>query len=510
MAHMNGNRFLGFKRRLAAAATALISLAPKADAAGSVQTTRDGGEIPNSPRADALGYAALTGAARSLVSLATKTEVDGAISRGEIPDWRRTAALGYAVIIFTFGILGGWSAVAKLDSAIIAQGLVTVETNRKTVQHFEGGIVREILVREGERVAQGNVLFRLDTTQSQANFDNQRAQLDYNLAVEARLLAERDGADAITFPDELKARSDEPHVAGAMADQRNQFTERRASVSGQVGVLQSKVDQYKNEIDGLNAERTASQSQLDLIAQELKDLHYLLEKNLVAKTRVLSLEREKSKTEGVIGHTTAEIAKAENNVHETQLQMRQLREKFLEDVAGAILEVHQKASELRQKLTMATDVLKRVEVLAPKSGVVQNLRVFTIGGVLKAGEPLLDIVPERDELIIQAHVSPLDIDKVAPGMDAEIRLPSFHGELLPVMTGRIDSVSRDRLMDEQAKEPYFLAQILVDDKSVPADVRRRLTAGMPAEIILPTGERTVLQYLVGPLQNRMRGAMREK
>jgi len=142
--------------------------------------------------------------------------------------------------------------------------------------------------------------------------------------------------------------------------------------------------------------------------------------------------------------------------------------------------------------------------------VVQNLKVFTLGAVLKAGEPLLDIVPERDDLIIQAHVSPLDIDKVAAGMHAEIRLPSFHGDMLPIMTGRIASVSRDRMLDEQAKEPYFLAQVLVDDPSIPADVRGRLTAGMPAEIVLPTGERTVLQYLVGPLQNRMRGALRER
>jgi HlyD family type I secretion membrane fusion protein len=447
----------------------------------------------------------LPAAAKSIASAAIRPD-----EHREIPDWRRAAAFGYAVIIFTFGILGGWSAVAKLDSAIIAQGLVTVESNRKTVQHFEGGIVREILVHEGQHVMQGDVLFRLDTTQSQANFDNQRAQLDYNLAAEARLVAERDGADTITFPSELAARGNEAQVARAMADQRNQFAERRASLAGQVSVLQSKLDQYKNEIDGLTAERTASQNQLELIGQELKDLLYLQDKNLVSKSRVLSLEREKSKTEGTIGHTTAEIAKAENNIHETQLQIRQLREKFLEDVAGAILEVRQKASELRQKLTTATDVLKRIEVTAPKSGEVQNLKVFTLGAVLKAGEPLLDIVPERDDLIVQAHVSPLDIDKVAAGMHAEIRLPSFHGDLLPIMTGRIASVSRDRMLDEQAKEPYFLAQVLVDDPSIPAFVRGRLTAGMPAEIVLPTGERTVLQYLVGPLQNRMRGALRER
>lgn len=425
-------------------------------------------------------------------------------------DWRRTAAFGYAVIVFTFVVLGGWAAVAKLDSAVVAQGVIAVESNRKTVQHLEGGIIREILVREGQRISQGDVLFRLDTTQSRANYESQRSQLDYNLATEARLLAERSGAATITFPDELVARSTEPYVASAMADQSQQFAERRASLSGQVALLQSKADQTKNIIEGLVVERQASVSQLSTIGEELRDLHSLLDKSLVSKSRVLALERERSRTEGIIGHTTAEIARSETSIHESELQIWQLRQKFLEDVAGAILEVRQKATELRQKVTMTKDVLKRFEVLAPRSGVVQNLRVFTVDGVIKPGEALLDLVPERDSLIIQLHVSPLDIDKVTTGQHAEIRLPSFHGENLPLMAGRVSSVSRDRMMDELIKQPFFLVQVVVDDDSIPRFVRERLTAGMPADVILPTGERTVLGYLVSPLQARMRGAMRER
>jgi len=439
---------------------------------------------------------------------ASSVLTDAATENDDILDWRRPARFGYWVVFLAFGVLGGWSAMAKIDSAVLAQGVVAVESNRKTVQHFEGGIIREILVHEGDRVQQGQILFRLDTTQSQANFEAQRDQLEYNLAIEARLVAERDGLGSVTFPDELLQRKDDSYVGSAMADQLKQFAERRSSISGQIDVLQAKIAQYKNESDGLTAERKSNEEQLTLIDQELADLQYLLAKNLVPKSRVLTLERERSRTEGSIGHDTAEIAKTENGIREAELQVKQLRQKFQEEVAGAILEVRQKIAELRQKVTMAKDVLRRIEVIAPRSGVVQNLKVFTLGGVVKSGEPLLDIVPERDNLIVQAHISPLDIDKIAPRMHAEIRFPSFHGDILPIINGSIESVSRDRMVDD-SKQPFFLAQINVDEQSVPDFVRERLTAGMPTDVVVPTGERTVLQYLIRPLQNRVRGAMRE-
>jgi HlyD family type I secretion membrane fusion protein len=446
--------------------------------------------------------------AQPAVDAESPMPIDAAHEQEGVFDWRRPARFGYAVVFLAFGVLGGWSAVAKLDSAVLAQGVIALESNRKTVQHFEGGIVREINVHEGDRVQQGQVLFRLDTTQSQANFDSQRNQLDYNLAIEARLIAEREGAESIIFPDDLLAGKDDPYVASAMSDQVKQFVERRNSLSGQTDVLEAKIDQYKNQIDGLMAERKSSEEQLALIDQELSGLQYLLAKSLVPKTRVLTLERERSRIDGAIGHDSAEIAKTENSIQEAQLQVRELRQKFQEQIAGAILEVRQKIAELRQKVTMARDVLRRIEVNAPRAGVVQNLKVFTLGGVVKSGEPLLYSAPEHDNLIIQAHISPLEIDKIAPGMHAEIRFPSFHGDILPIMSGSIESVSRDHMMDD-SKQPYFLAQINVDEQSVPDYVRERLTAGMPADIVVPTGERTVLQYLTRPLQSRLRNTMRE-
>ena len=425
-----------------------------------------------------------------------------------IPDWRVPAIAGYAVITFTFVVLGGWSALAKLDAAVTAQGVVSAETNRKTVQHLEGGIVREILVREGQHVEAGQVLFRLDLTQPKAGYELQRNQLDSAVAQEARLTAERDGKEEIAFPAELLGRKDDPNVKQAIADQVAQFRERSGSLKGQVQILEAKVDQYNSEIEGLRQERNGTTGQLKFVDEELVDVHYLFERQLTQKSRLMALEREKSRLEGVIGRSNADEAKAQNGISEARLQMGQLRQKFQEDVATAMQETRQKINDLREKTRVAQDVLSRVDIVSPSTGVVQNLRVFTTGGVVKPGEPMVDVVPERDALIVQAHVQTHDTENLRPGMQAEIRFSSFQTRILPIIMGRVESISRDRMTDEQTKQPYFLAQIVAED--IPEFIKERLSAGMPADIIFPTGERTVLDYLVRPLKDRMRGVMREK
>ncbi len=425
-----------------------------------------------------------------------------------IRDWKHPAAIGYAIITFTFVVLGGWSAIAKLDSAVTAPGFIAEENSRKSIQHLEGGIIKEILVREGQHVAAGQVLFRMDPTQAQASFDLQEIQVDALLAQEARLVAERDRATAIVWPEEIKARSDQPTVKQAIADQTKQFVDRQASLHGQINVLQSKIEQYKTEIEGLRLERDATKRQLEYIVQELTDLQYLLSENLVQKSRVLALEREKSRLEGVIGRSMTDEAKAENGIGETKLQIGQVQNKFDEELAGSILEVRQKINDAREKIRVARDVVHRIDVTAPVSGTVQNLKVFTIGGVIKPGEVLLEVVPDQDALIVQAHVSPHDMDRMSPGMQAQVRFTSFKSNILPVILGRVESVSRDRLFDETTRQPYFLAQVVVDD--IPTELRDRLVAGMPADLVFPTGERTVLNYLVRPMQDRMNSAFRER
>jgi HlyD family type I secretion membrane fusion protein len=273
-------------------------------------------------------------------------------------------------------------------------------------------------------------------------------------------------------------------------------------------VLQNKIDQFKTEIQGLLVQRAATQKQLDFIVQELNDLDYLLSQNLVQKSRVFALQREKSRLEGVIGQSIADEAKAETGIGEANLQIQQVRNKFSEEVASSISEVRQKINDAREKIHVARDVFHRLDVPAPVAGTVQNLKIFTVGGVIRPGEVLLEVVPDHDRLIVQAHVSPQDINRMWPGMRAEVRFTSFKASTLPIVTGRVESVSRDRMVDEGTKTPYFLAQVIVDD--IPQELREQLVAGMPAELLFPTGERTVLNYLVRPLEDRIHGAMRER
>jgi HlyD family type I secretion membrane fusion protein len=295
----------------------------------------------------------------------------------------------------------------------------------------------------------------------------------------------------------------------AVADQQKQFAERRDSLTSQISILESRAQQFQTEIEGLQREKAATERQLQFIREELSDLHKLLERNLVQKSRVLALEREQSRLEGMIGRSIADASKAANSIGETNLQIKQLRQKFLEEVNTSILETRQKIAELAEKGKVARDVLRRVDILAPRTGEVQNLHVTTIGGVIRAGEPLLDIVPENEALIIQAQISPNDVEAVRPGMRADVRFPSFHTKVLPVIFGKITSVSKDRLTDEQSKQPYFLARIAIADHDIPKEISGDLSAGMPAEVMVPTGERTVASYLVRPLENRFRKALRE-
>jgi membrane fusion protein, type I secretion system len=426
----------------------------------------------------------------------------------KVPDWKRPALLGYVLIVFTFVVLGGWSAVAKLDGAVVAPGTVAVESNRKTVQHYEGGIISDILVREGDRVQMGQVLYKLDPTQARANLDLQQNQLFAAMAQEARLMAERDGVDEIQFPSALLDHRGSPTVERAMSDQTKEFADRKASLHGQIDLLESKIEQSKIEIKGLLAEQEGTKGQLGFIEDELKDVTGLLEKQLVPKSRVLALQREQSRLDGVNGRSIAEQAKAQNTISESDLQIRQLHQKVNEEVSNQILEVRQKIADQTQRVSVAKDVFRRLDVLAPVSGTVQNVRVFTVGGVIRAGDPLLDIVPANDSFIIQAHVAPQDMESVVPGMPAEVHFAAFRTSVLPLILGKVESVSHDRLLDDATKQPYFLVQVKVE--KIPPEVAEKLMAGMPAELILPTGERTALDYLVRPLKDRMRSALREK
>lgn len=427
-----------------------------------------------------------------------------------VASWKRPALIGYAVIAITFGVMGSWSAMARLDRAVVAPGTVTIESSRKTIQHLEGGLVNDIRVKEGQQVKEGDVLLRLSPLQAKANADLVRNQLEAAIVLDARLSAELNKRPEITLPPEIQQRvAVSPELSKVVEDQQIQFRERRASLTGQEGLYEAKIAQLATEKDGIAVEKASVEKQVAFINEELVGLRELREKNLIPISRALAMERERTRLEGIIGRSVADTAKAENGISEARLQIAQLRQKFQEEVSAQLLETRQKINDLREKASVANDILSRQDILAPKSGTIQNLKVFTLGQVVRPGEPMMEIVPEDEKLVIHAQLPTTEIEHVHEGMTAEIRFPAFHSRRIPVILGSLDRVSKDRLVDEASKQPYFLGIVSLDKVQVPEEYRGKVIAGMPAEIIIPTGERTAFSYMVSPLTDSLRRSFRE-
>jgi len=424
-------------------------------------------------------------------------------------NYKGVARIGYAVIAIMF--LGlGWAAFAPLDSSVRAGGVVTAEGNRKTIQHLEGGMLRKILVHEGQRVKAGQVLFELDATQANAAAGITKNQYVALMAMEARLLAERDQRPTISFPAELTRQRTDPMVARAITDEQSQFLERRQTIQGQTDLMNAQRDQYQSEIDGIERQTQGLKDQLGFIEDELTDLRKIYDKGLVPRPRLLALEREQASLSGSIGRLTADRAKAVQGAAETQLKIRQIKQQFFQEVSQSITETRVKLAEVTEREVVASDAQRRINVVSPVNGTAQNLRFYTEGAVVRAAEPLVDIAPDDEAFVIQAHFAPTDVDNIYPGMVTEVRLPAFHAREIPILNGKIVSISRDRLSDPEGKTVYFLAIVQVDVKQLPKQFRAKVTAGMPAEVVVPTGERTVLPYLFSPLRDALRSAMREE
>jgi membrane fusion protein, S-layer protein transport system len=346
-------------------------------------------------------------------------------------DWKQPIIVGFVVIAAAFGIFGGWSALARLDAAAVAAGVVTVESNRKTVQHLEGGIVSAILARDGDRVSQGDLLLRLDPTRAEASAELYRSQLAAARAAEARLVAERDSRDSLILPREVMERQSDPIVAEAIADQLRQFQARRDTLQRQVDVMDAQMLQIHKEIEALQGNREIATAQKVFVVRELGGLRDLWEKRLVDLTKLSFTEREHLRLEGAIAQAGIDIARAEQRIREVELRIEQLRQERREDASRQLPDLRKLIGDLRQQIIVAEDQRRRTEIRAPASGTVQQLRIFTIGGVLRPGDPILDIVPDSEELIVRARVSPLDVHAVRVGMPAEVRFPAFHRPNVP-------------------------------------------------------------------------------
>lgn len=431
-------------------------------------------------------------------------------AEGAMTAWRRYAIAGYALIAAFFGIAGAWAAFVRLDRAVVSQGVIVAESSRKIVQHYEGGMVQAILVKDGQAVRAGDVLLRVDPVQSQASADLFRNQLDAALVLEARLRAEQDRTDDLRLPADLAARRQEPALARMIADQVGEMAERRKTLEGQLALVEAKVTQLRTEISGLAVEKSSVEGQVGFIRQELEGLRSLHERNLIPLSRLLVMERERTRLEGVIGRSVAERAKAENAISEAGLQTTQLKQKLQEAVTAQLLDTRQKIGELREKLVVAQDVFRRHEIRATHEGVIQGLKVYAIGQVIRSGEPLMEIVPTTDRLVIAVQFSPNDLETVRAGMRAEIKFPSFQARRTPTLFGTLATVSRDRLVDDGTKQPYFAGTVEIDEPTLPPEVRHRLLAGLPAEVVVSAGERTALEYMFAPFFDAMGRAFHER
>lgn len=425
-------------------------------------------------------------------------------------DWRSVARVGRVIVLLGFGAFVGWASLARLDGAAVGSGVVAVESNRKTVQHLEGGIVREILVRDGNVVAEGQVLLRLDPTRVDAQSEAYRSQVAALQAQETRLLVERDVGSVLSFPPEVVRRSADTAVAAVIADQKQVFEVRRSALQRNLDVADAQIEQIRKEAEQNDSDLATARATYTNVVGELVPLRGLLQQKLVAVSRVMPLEREKLRLEGVIASSELQAKKLHERLVEAELKRNQVVSDYRQDSSTQLLDVRRQLSDARQQLVVAEDAQRRFELKAPIAGTVQQMRIFTIGGVIRPGDPVLDIVPATDTLVIQAKVSPLDVDRVSPGMRAEIRFPSFRYFGADVITGSLRSVSRDRLIEDASREPYFAAEVTVDRSSIPAQFADRLTAGIPADVIIPTEPRTVMNYLLTPIYERFDKSMRER
>lgn len=423
-------------------------------------------------------------------------------------DPRGAIVTGFVVIGAAFAGFAGWAVTAPLASAVTASGVVAVDGSRKLVQHLEGGVVREILVRDGAMVEQDQVLLRLDPTRARATLAIQQGALDAALLLEARLIAERDGAD-LRFPEALAARSAEPTMTAMMRAQAGVFAARRASMEGQRSILRQRIMQHEEEIRGLQAQLAARETQVGLIEEELVALRGLLRKGLAERTKVLMLERDAARIKGERGERISDIARTRNAIGSAQIELLQLDRTFQEKVAAEIRDVQTQIADLRERVGAAEQVLAHIDIRAPVTGSAVGLSAHTVGGVIKPGDTILEIVPQDSRLIVEAQLSPGDIDNVVVGQTAEIRLTGLKQRTTPTLGGRLEYVSADRLTDPRSGAPYFLARI----DAAPAEIARMgpivLQPGMPADVMIRQRDRTALDYLLQPVTDAMARAWRE-
>nr|WP_308917167.1 HlyD family type I secretion periplasmic adaptor subunit [Jannaschia sp. LMIT008] len=418
--------------------------------------------------------------------------------------------MGVLALTVLLGGFGTWAATANISGAIISPGRVAVESNRQVVQHPDGGVVAEIRVREGSRVAEGDTVIVLDDSTLRAEKTIIDDQLLEIAARTARLTAERDEALAIAFSDALlRAAETEAEIEDAVAGQRNLFAARRESTATQVEQLERRKGQIDSQIEGITAQQQALTRQLSFIEEELTAQQSLLDRGLAQAPRVLALQREEARLLGSVGELTASVAEFEGRITEIDLEIARLRAQIREAAITELRDLRFREVELAERSRALAERLSRLEITTPVSGVVYDMQVFAPRAVIRPAEPVLYVIPQDRPLVIRTEVEPIHIDQVFPGQEVTLRLPAFDARTTPELKAQVVRVSPDAFTDEATRRTYYAAEVLPNEGEIARLDGQPLLPGMPVEAFLRTEDRTPIEYLVKPLSDYFVRAFRE-
>ena len=418
--------------------------------------------------------------------------------------------LGLGIVLVLVVGLGGWASTVLISGALIAPGQIVVESNVKKVQHPTGGVVGELRARDGDVVKAGDIVVRLDDTVTKANLAIVTKNLDAALARAARLQAEQRGVDRIEFPQSLLDRGNDPDVKTLLSAETKLFDVRVNGRAGQKAQLRERIQQLNEEIEGLSAQERAKDKEISLVQQELTGVRDLYEKHLVQISRLTTLERDSARLNGERAQYIASRAQAKGKITETELQIIQVDKDMVSEVSKDLRETNDKIGEMIERKVAAEDQLRRVDIRAPQDGMVLQSTVHTVGGVVTAGDALMLIVPQADDLQVEAKVNPVDIDKLQIGQKTLLRLSAFNQRTTPELNGVVSRVSPDVTTDQRTGQSYYTIRVSMPAAEIARLGHVKIIPGMPVEAFIQTGDRTMLSYLMKPLHDQLMRAFREK